>query len=142
MKKKTELYVLLARQRQLNARMTHSEQIFQIRLRQAKVKHRSQQIIGPYIVDFVLPLRMIILEIDGSVHLDPAQIVWDTRRTAYLESLGFQVVRIPNEAVTTYSMEWLKRSPTVISKKAYRNLVGRLQAARNFPSKIVTVGNW
>ena len=56
-----------------------------------------QQPIGPYIVDFCSRSRKLIIEVDGSQHLD--QKVQDDIRTAYLESLGFRVLRFWNDDV-------------------------------------------
>jgi very-short-patch-repair endonuclease len=56
-----------------------------------------QQPIGPYIVDFCSRSRKLIIEVDGSQHLD--QKVQDDIRTAFLESLGFRVLRFWNDDV-------------------------------------------
>jgi len=56
-----------------------------------------QQPIGLYIVDFCSRSRKLIIEVDGSQHLD--EKVQDDIRTAYLESLGFRVLRFWNDDV-------------------------------------------
>src|SRR5579862_1902411 len=47
---------------------------------------RRQAPIGPYIVDFVCISGKLVVELDGSQHLEPDALAYDTRRTWYLES--------------------------------------------------------
>jgi very-short-patch-repair endonuclease len=56
-----------------------------------------QQPIGPYIVDFCSRSRKLIIEVDGSQHLD--QQTEDDARTVYLQSQGYQVLRFWNDEV-------------------------------------------
>jgi adenine-specific DNA-methyltransferase len=57
-------------------------------------KFRRQDSIGKFIVDFVCLERRLIIEVDGGQHAE--QVAYDTRRTAALEALGFQVLRFWN----------------------------------------------
>ncbi len=59
--------------------------------RMADLHIRNQHAIGNYIVDFCAPRRKVIIEMDGSQHLE--QDDYDTDRTAFLESRGHQVLR-------------------------------------------------
>lgn len=63
----------------------------------AGFKFRRQCPIGPYIVDFVCLEKMVVIEIDGGQHAD--QLKKDARRTAYLKSRGFEVLRFWNNEV-------------------------------------------
>jgi very-short-patch-repair endonuclease len=65
--------------------------------RMAGVQFRRQHAIGNYIVDFCSPRRKIVIELDGSQHLDQAD--YDLERTQYLQSLGYRVVRFWNNDV-------------------------------------------
>ncbi len=58
------------------------------------VRFRNQHAIGSYVVDFCAPRRKLIIELDGSQHLDQAE--YDAERTAFLESKGYQVIRFWN----------------------------------------------
>ena len=60
-------------------------------------KFRRQFVIEPYIVDFVCLEARLIIEADGSQHLD--QRVNDRIRTEYLESLGYKVLRFWNDEI-------------------------------------------
>ena len=72
----------------------------QLRNRQlAKQKFRRQAPIGPYIVDFICLERKLIIEIDGWTHSTEAEVSNDKRRTTYLESQGYKVVRFHNAEI-------------------------------------------
>jgi very-short-patch-repair endonuclease len=58
-------------------------------------KFRRQAALGPYIVDFICFAKKLIIELDGPQHqVDQAD--HDARRTAWLTSLGYQVLRFRN----------------------------------------------
>ncbi len=61
--------------------------------RLAGVKFRRQQPIGPYIADFVCFEHGLIVELDGGHHQSSEQLAHDKKRTAWLESQGFRVLR-------------------------------------------------
>ena len=65
--------------------------------RMAGVQFRRQQAIGNYIVDFCSPRRKLVIEVDGSQHLDQAE--YDLQRTKYLEAKGYRVLRFWNHSV-------------------------------------------
>ncbi len=54
-------------------------------------KFRRQHPIGPYIADFACPEQWLIIELDGSQHME--RTVQDRQRTTFLESQGFRVLR-------------------------------------------------
>lgn len=61
-------------------------------------KFRRQVVIGPYIVDFACRSpTMLVVEVDGDTHADSR--VHDARRTAFLNVLGYQVIRFSNAEV-------------------------------------------
>ena len=59
-------------------------------------KFRRQAAIGPYIGDFVDYGRKLDVELDGSQHGEPKGTALDARRTGWLETQGFAVLRIWN----------------------------------------------
>jgi len=61
------------------------------------LKFKRQQPIGDYIVDFICFERKLIVEVDGSQHLDTSER--DDARTEWLESAGFRVMRFWNDDV-------------------------------------------
>ena len=64
-------------------------------------KFVRQKIIGNYIVDFYCATANLVIELDGSQHYEETAQAKDKERTAYLESQGLHVLRIPNNAVNT-----------------------------------------
>ena len=68
-------------------------------LREYPVRFLRQKVIDHYIVDFYCHRARLIVELDGSQHFDEAEMRRDADRTKHLEARGFQVVRIPNNAV-------------------------------------------
>ena len=57
---------------------------------------RQYPIKNKYIVDFVCLNKKLIIELDGSQHVDNKK---DMERTAFLENLGFRVIRFWNRDV-------------------------------------------
>jgi very-short-patch-repair endonuclease len=51
------------------------------------------------VADFCCVELRLVVEIDGAAHSEPAQVAHDENRTAYLESLGYQVLRFSNSEV-------------------------------------------
>jgi very-short-patch-repair endonuclease len=60
-------------------------------------KFRRQHSIGNYIVDFYCPSKKLIIELDGSQHLDNQE--YDEKRSCYFESLRIKVVRFWNNEI-------------------------------------------
>lgn len=58
---------------------------------------RRQHAIGTYIVDFCAPKEKLIIEVDGSQHIDLEE--YDRERTAFLRSQGYRVIRFTNDDV-------------------------------------------
>jgi len=67
-----------------------------------KLKFRRQHTLGKYTVDFYCPKFKLIIELDGSVHDNLGQSLYDDERDIFLKELGFQVIRFENDAVLKY----------------------------------------
>ena len=65
--------------------------------RMAGHKFRRQVVIEPYIVDFVCLEARLIVEADGGQHLE--QVEDDLKRSVFLESLGYKVIRFWNHEI-------------------------------------------
>ena len=52
---------------------------------------------GIYIPDFASPKAKLIIELDGSQHLEQEE--YDQERTKYFETLGYKVIRFWNKDV-------------------------------------------
>ena len=60
--------------------------------------HR-QRVIGNYIADFYCPKLRVIIEIDGYQHYYEENREYDKKRTVYLESIGFVILRFDNTQI-------------------------------------------
>jgi uroporphyrinogen-III synthase len=67
--------------------------------RVAGLKFRRQFPITPFIADFCCFELKLIVELDGEVHTAAPQAAHDENRDLYLHSLGYTILRAPNEQV-------------------------------------------
>lgn len=89
-----------SRERTLRREQTESQRILWVRLRDRRLsdfKFRRQHRIGLYYADFVCIDVHLVVELDGSQHLD--QIVYDDARTLFLQLQGYRVLRFWNDEV-------------------------------------------
>jgi very-short-patch-repair endonuclease len=93
------------RARALRRRATEPEQKLWWHLRHRLLvegSHFRRQVpIGPYIADFCCLKAKLIVEVDGKQHGFDTNALKDTKRTAYLASQGFSVLRFSNREVLT-----------------------------------------
>ena len=62
-------------------------------------KFTRQHSIGNYIADFYCPAEKLVIELDGAVHNDPMQSLFDQERDAGLKDKGYTVLRFENQHV-------------------------------------------
>ena len=88
------------RRKGLRNKLTPEEAILWNRLKNSNLgyKFRRQHGIGNFIADFYCPIKKLVIELDGSQHLDNEK--YDEERTEYFENLGIKVVRFWNSDVT------------------------------------------
>jgi very-short-patch-repair endonuclease len=89
----------LTKAKRLRRDMTEAERKLWSTLRNSQLdgaKFRRQQPIGPFIADFVCQQARLIIEADGSQHSESAG---DVRRTTFLESKGYRVLRFWNNDI-------------------------------------------
>lgn len=87
--------------RTLRRRPTDAERQFWYLLRSLKplgMHFRRQAPIGIYIADFVWHAGKIVVELDSSQHIE-ARAAYDERRTQWLQSQGYRVLRFWNTDV-------------------------------------------
>jgi len=88
------------RAKDLRGNLTDAEKLLWRHLRSRRLegdKFRRQQVIDPYIVDFVCFEKKLIVELDGGQHAE--SISYDHRRSLFLEAAGFKVMRFWNNEV-------------------------------------------
>jgi len=86
--------------KQLHRNMTPAEVKLWARLRAHRLEgihFRNQHAIGNYVVDFCAPRKKLIIELDGSQHMEQER--YDKERTEYLESKDYTVLRFWNNDV-------------------------------------------
>ena len=87
------------RARKLRANQTDAERRLWSVLRNRRLgtyKFRRQHRLGIYFVDFVCIEHRLIIEADGGQHVDSA---YDDKRTAWLMSQGWRVIRFWNDDI-------------------------------------------
>lgn len=52
-----------------------------------------------YIVDFLVPDKQLVIELDGGYHNTKQQMIKDTKRTNDLQKLGYTVIRFKNNDI-------------------------------------------
>jgi very-short-patch-repair endonuclease len=65
--------------------------------RLAGMKFRRQHPVGPYFVDFYCAEARLVVEVDGSQHMDAVR--YDERRTLAIQAAGLRVLRFWNDDV-------------------------------------------
>ena len=109
--------------RQLRKNLTDSENTLWSRLRNKQllgVQFYRQKPIGGHIVDLYAPKAKLVIEIDGSQHLQGDRVQKDRRRDEFLVSIGLKVLRFD-------SREILKERDAVIDV-IYRTMAAQLDA--------------
>jgi very-short-patch-repair endonuclease len=88
--------------RRLRRNLTNSEAALWSRLRNGQLlgtQFYRQKPIGDHIVDFFAPRAKLVIEVDGSQHLESEHALKDRSRDRYLVSLGLKVLRFNSREV-------------------------------------------
>jgi very-short-patch-repair endonuclease len=91
---------IMHRAGELRKELTPAERKLWSRIRsdQLGVTFRRQHAIGNFIVDFCVIKEKLVVELDGSQHLEQEE--YDMERTKFLEEQGYKVIRFWNNQVT------------------------------------------
>ena len=88
---------LTSRAQNLRKNMTKEErQLWYEYLSKYPFRFRRQVTFGNYILDFYCAAAKLAVELDGSQHYEPDGQLYDSKRTAYLNDMGIQVLRFSN----------------------------------------------
>ena len=68
-------------------------------LRRLPIRAHRQYNIGNYIVDFYIPQKHLVIEIDGAQHKTEEHKENDIKRDAFLKEQGLCVLRFPNDSI-------------------------------------------
>lgn len=98
--------------RELRKRSTEAEEILWQFLRNKNhkgLKFRRQHPLKNYIADFYCHDLKLVIEIDGGIHNQEVNQVYDKQRTIVLNELGLSVIRFTNDEVLNQLPEVLKK---------------------------------
>ena len=87
--------------RRLRKQATEAEQRLWFLLRRKQLdgyRFRRRVPIGDYVADFACLAERLIVEVDGSQHIE--REAEDAQRTAWLQARGYRVVRVWNNDIT------------------------------------------
>ena len=91
---------LIVPARELRKNATRQEQrLWHGFLRHHTLRFQRQKVIGSCIVDFYCHSAKLVIELDGSQHLEEAAKLYDEDRTEFLASNGLRVLRFANADV-------------------------------------------
>lgn len=88
----------ISRARKLRRNMTEGERKLWSELKEFRhlygVHVRKQAPIGPYVADFAIHSKKLIVEVDGEHHFLPEQVSRDAKRDRWLANQGYRVLRL------------------------------------------------
>lgn len=105
--------LLKAKAKELKVSPTSAEKRAMDLLKKNKIKFYSQVVFGFYIIDIVIPNRLLILEIDGGYHETRKE--HDKKRDEFCRDMGMEVLRVKNENVNSV----IKKVKAFKLKKGY-----------------------
>jgi len=111
---------LKSKARQLRQNLTDSERALWLRLRGkqlAGIQFYRQKPIGDFIVDFYAPKAKLVIELDGSQHLEAHHAKKDRQRDEYLNSLGLIVLRFNSRQVLKETEATMERIYQTIAER-------------------------
>jgi very-short-patch-repair endonuclease len=89
---------LTRRARELRNNSTKAERLLWVRLRQYRPRFTRQLVIDRFIVDIACREAKLAIELDGGQHAETTA-AYDGKRSAFLQTLGWDVLRIWNNEV-------------------------------------------
>jgi very-short-patch-repair endonuclease len=105
-----------SRAKELRSKMTPAEQAMWRLLRkhrQTGFYFRRQHPLARFIVDFCCTRAKLCIEVDGGIH--DQQRERDEERTAWLEAMGYRVLRFANEEVLS--------APHLVARRIQQELI-------------------
>ncbi len=115
--------------RKLRKNLTESESALWTRLRGKQllgIQFYRQKPIGQYIVDFFAPRARLVVEVDGSQHMEENHLQKNKTRDEYLRGLGLKVLRFNSRAILT--------EPDGVVEVIYRTMAEQLN--QGIPSSL------
>lgn len=106
---------------------TQAEKELKRKLLNCGVKLRTEKPFGPYIVDVLLPLKRVVIEVDGPYHVNTKK--YDEKRDNFLCNLGMKIIHITNDEVLNTDCKHLFNEIAAIpdvmwTKNSWRQVFG------------------
>jgi len=108
----------IERARALRKNQTDAEKLLWKHLRNRQLngyRFRRQVPMGRYIVDFTCASLKLVIELDGSQHMSNTD--YDERRTQYLTTQGYKVVRFWNNELLHHTDSVLEAITLTLSQR-------------------------
>lgn len=83
-------------------------------------RFRRQHIFGPFVIDFYCRTLRLAVELDGSVHDEPAAQAWDCSRQRAIEQHGVEFVRIRTGAAERQPERVMARIAAAVARREAR----------------------
>jgi very-short-patch-repair endonuclease len=102
----------------LRNKMTPEEKLLWEKLKNkqlCKLRFRRQHPIGTYIADFYCHAALLVVEIDGKIHLQQKEE--DQNRTIEIESFGIKVVRFTNEEIKVNMEQVIQQITQIVESR-------------------------
>ncbi|MBV9331884.1 MAG: endonuclease domain-containing protein [Alphaproteobacteria bacterium] len=96
-----------------------------LRRKRFGVRFRRQQPIGPFVVDFYCAPAKLVIELDGNHHLSPEESSYDERRSRWLQSQGYAVIRFENSGVLNYEEAVIERIMAALEQRGVTVSAGK-----------------
>jgi very-short-patch-repair endonuclease len=93
---------ILKRADVLRKEMTMAEKILWQKINKNQVKgyrFRAQHPIGKFMVDFYCPKALLVIELDGKIHLNKVVAERDDGREVEIKKSGIRILRFTNEEI-------------------------------------------
>jgi very-short-patch-repair endonuclease len=95
--------------RRLKSHLTPQELYVLKQLGVLGINFKYQIILGFYIMDFILPDKMVNIEVDGGVH--DTSINYDKNRDNFTRKCGFSIIRIRNNDIYSFDYKSILLMP-------------------------------
>ena len=120
-------------QKQLVKRLTPAEIVLERHLSAHKISFKRQAILSPYIADFLIFEKGIVIELDGAIHNLDSVKAKDCRKDDYLMSIGLFVLHFKNEENPINIIEDIKRFKELNARdlKILKIMIARINGMAN-----------
>jgi very-short-patch-repair endonuclease len=107
--------------KELRKKQTPQEMILWSKLRNNQTNHKwkRQVSIGPYIADFYCWKKLLVIEIDGSQHLENKD--YDKERNNYFSNLEIRTLRFWNNEINTNITGVMNKIENELKKEPHPN---------------------